>query len=165
MKSLLLMSAMVVAAPALAQAGAPPASTNSAQPAATATPAPQPTTDAPATAAPAAQATPSAQATPTASATPSAQPTPAAEPTPAANSADAVAQVVSNDWAKYDANTDSNLSKEEFASWMTALRESNPAQKAAVKDVAAWTTAAFTQADKDKSGAVSKDELQTFLKG
>lgn len=149
MKSLLLMSAMI-AAPALAQAGAPPASTNAAQPSATATPAPQPTTDAPA-----------AAATPA----PAASATPAPAETPPANSSDAVAQVVSNDWSKYDGNNDSNLSKEEFAAWMTALRESNPAQKAAVKDVNAWTTAAFAQADKDKSGAVSKDELQGFLKG
>jgi hypothetical protein len=151
MKSLWLMSAMIVAAPALAQTATPPASTNAAQPAATAQPAPQPTTDAPA-----AQATPSAQPTPSA---------PAAADAAPANPADAVAAVVSNDWAKYDANNDSNLSKDEFAKWMTALRESNPAQKAQVKDVNAWTTAAFAQADKDKSGAVSKDELQGFLKG
>lgn len=141
MKSLLLMSA-IIAAPALAQSSAPPASTNTAQPAAAATPAPQPTMDAPA-----------------------AQATPAPETTAPANSADAVAQVVSSDWAKYDGNNDSNLSQEEFASWMTALRESNPAQKAQVKDVNAWTAAAFAQADKDKSGTVSKAELQGFLKG
>jgi hypothetical protein len=82
-----------------------------------------------------------------------------------ANASDAVAAVVSNDWAKYDGDTNGGLSKDEFAKWMTALREQNPAQKAQVTDVDAWTTAAFTQADKDKNGAVSKDELQGFLKG
>ena len=48
---------------------------------------------------------------------------------------------------------------------MTALREQNPAQKAQVKDVDAWTTAAFAMADKDKSGEVTKPELAGFLKG
>jgi hypothetical protein len=153
MKSLLLASAMIVAAPAVAQTTATPNSTNAAQPAAPATPAkpatpaqaPQPATDAPSAQA----ATPASPATP-------AQP---------ANPADAVAQVVSTDWAKYDTDKNDGLSKEEFGAWMTALRETNPAQKAQVKDPEAWTTAAFAQADKDKSGAVSRDELQGFLKG
>jgi hypothetical protein len=152
MKSLLLASAMILAAPAVAQT-ATPNSTNAAQPAApatTATPAqaPQPATDAP-----------TAQ-----SATPASPATPAAPEQPV-NPADAVAQVVSNDWAKYDADKNDGLSKEEFGTWMAALREANPAQKAAVTDPEAWTTAAFAQADKDKNGTISKDELQGFLRG
>ena len=168
MKTLMLLSAALIAAPALAQEAAPPASTNSAQPGARQTP--QPATDAPTgEATPTSQATPSAQPTPSASPSPAATPAPSATPTPSAtpqaNSADAVATVVSTDWSKYDGDTDDKLSKDEFAKWMTALREANPAQKAQVKDVGAWTTAAFVQADKDKNGAVSKAELQTFLKG
>ncbi|GAO38230.1 hypothetical protein SCH01S_10_00400 [Sphingomonas changbaiensis NBRC 104936] len=156
LKSLMLMSAVAIAAPALAQTAAP-ASTNTAQPAAAATPstaAQQPTT----AATPAATATPQAAATaaPTTAAAPAAQP---------ANSADAVAAVVSADWSKYDADGDGSLSKAEFGAWMTALRDQNPAQKAAVKDAEAWTTAAFAMADKDKSGTVNKDELAGFLKG
>jgi hypothetical protein len=155
MKSLLLASAMILAAPAVAQT-ATPNSTNAAQPATSTAPAapasssqvPQPATDGP-TAQSATPATPEAPATP-------AQP---------ANPADAVAQVVSNDWAKYDADKNDGLSKEEFGTWMAALREANPAQKAAVTDPEAWTTAAFAQADKDKNGTVSKAELQGFLKG
>ncbi len=162
LKSLLLMSAVAVAAPALAQSTAPANSTNAAQPAATATPA--------TSAQPAATATPSTAAQqPTTAATPQADATaaPAAAATPAApaNSADAVAAVVSADWAKYDTDNDGSLSKAEFGAWMTALREQNPAQKAAVKDAEAWTTAAFAMADKDKSGTVNKDELAGFLKG
>ena len=158
LKSLMLMSAVAIAAPALAQTAAPAsASTNTAQPAAAATPstaAQQPT----------AAATPAAAATPQAadSAAPTTAAAPTAEP---ANSADAVAAVVSADWSKYDADGDGNLSKAEFGAWMTALRDQNPAQKAAVKDAEAWTTAAFAMADKDKSGAVNKDELAGFLKG
>lgn len=145
MKSLMLTSAMILAAPALAQTAAPTpatpsASTNAAQPA-------QPVTDAPSTAAPATVVTPSAQ------------------PAPVTNPSDAVAAVVAADWEKYDADKSDNLSKAEFTAWMTALRESNPAQKAQVTDVGTWTKAAFAQADKDKSNSVTKPELEGFLKG
>lgn len=148
MKRFLVLSAVALAAPAAAQTVGAPASTNAAQPATPATPAqaPQPVTDSPA----AQGATPAA---------------PAATAASASNPADAVAQVVSSDWSKYDTDSNSALSKEEFGKWMTALREQNSAQKAQVKDVAGWTTAAFVQADKDKNGAVSQAELQGFLKG
>lgn len=145
-KSLTLMSAIALAAPALAQTTAP-ASTNAAQPAAAATPS-------------ASAQQPTAAATPSSSATPSAQ-----APAAATNPADAVAAVVSSGWSQYDADGNSQLSKAEFGKWMDALREQNPAQKAAVKDPAAWTAAAFAKADKDKSGGVSKTELEAFLKG
>lgn len=142
MKSLLVLSAVALAAPAAAQTAGAPASTNAAQPttpATPATPAPQPATDAP-----------GAQAA--TSATP-------------ANSTDAVAQVVSTDWSKYDADTNESLSKAEFGKWMTALQEQAPAAQKAQAKPTGWTDAAFTQADKDKSGTVSKTELQAFLKG
>lgn len=145
LKTLMLAGAAMIAAPVLAQATAAP---KAAQPAAPATPAPA--------------ATPDTSATPAAPATPDTAQAPAAEP---ANASDAVAALISADWAKYDKDGNGGLSKEEFAAWMTALREQNPAQKAAVTDVAAWTEAAFTMADKDKSGAVTKSELETFLKG
>ncbi|MBS0504322.1 MAG: EF-hand domain-containing protein [Proteobacteria bacterium] len=168
LKGLLLMSAAMIAAPALAQSkAAPPASTNAAQPAAAAqTPPAADPAQSPTAATP---TTPPASNTPTTAATPAPTgetATPAASATPApANTTSAVASVVATDWAKYDKDNNSQLSKEEFAAWMTALREQNPAQKAAVKDVNAWTTAAFAQADKDKSGSVTKAELETFLKG
>ena len=148
MKSILLMSAMMIAAPAIAQTTATPAQTTPTAPASAAAPA---STNAaqPATSVPAPQDTT----------------TTTAQAAPVANPADAVATVVSTDWAKYDADKNSSLSKEEFATWMTALRDSNPAQKEQVKDVAAWTTAAFAQADADKSGSVTKPELEGFLKG
>lgn len=150
MKSLLLLSAIALTAPAAAQTAGAPASTNAAQPANPASPAtpaqtPQPVTDAP-----------TAQG-----ATPA---TPATSAEPAGNPADAVAQVVTSDWSKYDADTNDSLSKAEFGKWMTALQEQSPAQKAQAKP-AGWTDAAFAQADKDKSGTVSRTELQTFLKG
>ncbi|MFD1612034.1 EF-hand domain-containing protein [Sphingomonas tabacisoli] len=158
MKKILLGSAIVIAAPALAQTtAAPTASTNAAQPAAAATPA-------------ATAQQPTTAATPAAAATPSAAPAAAATPgastaaTATSNPADAVAAVVSADWSKYDASGKGQLTKAEFGKWMEALREQNPAQKAAVKDATAWTNAAFAKADKDKSGSVSKTELEAFLK-
>jgi hypothetical protein len=166
----MLVSAVAIAAPALSQTAAPP-STNAAQPAATPTAEPAGTATPSTTAQqPTAAATPAATATPSAAAQTTA---PAASEAPAAaaaaeqpaNSADAVAAVVSAGWSKYDADSDGNLSKTEFGAWMTALREQNPAQKAAVPDPEAWTTAAFAMADKDKSGAVNKDELAGFLRG
>jgi len=146
MERLLVLSAVALAAPAAAQTANAPASTNAAQPATPATPAqaPQPVTDAPG----AQSATPATPATP-------AQP---------ANSSDAVAQVVSTDWSKYDADTNDGLSKAEFGKWMTALQEQAPKQSGKAKP-AGWTDAAFAQADKDKNGTVSKAELQGFLKG
>lgn len=158
-KGLLLMSAAIIAAPALAQAEAAPPASSTPQPAAAAqTPPAADPTQVPNTA-----ATPAAPAasSPTAAATPA----PTGETATPANSSNAVASVVSADWAKYDKDGDGKLSKGEFAAWMTALRESNPAQKAAVADVNAWTNAAFAQADKDKSNGVSKEELEAFLKG
>jgi hypothetical protein len=166
----MLVSAIAIAAPALSQTAAP-ASTNAAQPATAATPAQPAATATPSTTAqqPTAAATPAANATPSAAAQNTA---PAVSTAPAAaaadqptNSADAVAAVVSADWSKYDADSDGNLSKTEFGAWMTALLEQNPAQKASVKDPAAWANSAFAMADKDKSGAVNKDELAGFLKG
>ncbi|HYZ47816.1 MAG TPA: hypothetical protein VE567_02870 [Sphingomonas sp.] len=159
LKGLMLASAVAIAAPALAQTAAP-ASTNAAQPVAAATP-------------PAAAATPAAPSDPTTattaapatSATPATQATPAASAQKGTNPASAVAAVVESDWTKYDADGNGTLSKAEFAAWMAALREQSPAQKAAVKDPAAWTAAAFAKADKDKSGTLSKGELEGFLKG
>ena len=71
--------------------------------------------------------------------------------------------MVNTEFPTYDKNSDGNLSKTEFASWMTALKAADPNAK---KDAAAdkkWNDAAFAQADSDKSKSVSKDELTGFL--
>lgn len=146
MKSLMLASAMIVAAPALAQS----ANTSTPKAATPASPV-QPAT-------PAQDGTAAEPATPATSAQPSAQ----AQATP--NASDAVAQVVAADWNTYDSNKDGALSKDEFSKWMIALREKSPQQQP-VADIAAWTNAAFAQADKDKSSSVTQTELQSFLRG
>lgn len=151
LKGLLLMSAAMVAAPALAQTAAVPP--NEAQPAMP--------TQTPSATDPAQSSTP-----PTTAATPGATGETAAPAAAApANSTDAVAKVIAADWSKYDKDNDGSLSKEEFAAWMIALRGQDPAQKAQTTDVQSWTNAAFAQADSDKSGTVTKPELERFLKG
>lgn len=152
LKSLMLASAMIVAAPALAQSADKAPNPNAATPATPAQPAD-----------PATEATPAQPANPAmdSAATPA---TPAQPATQAANPTDAVAQVVQQEWATYDADKDGALNKDEFGKWMVALRERSPQQQP-VNDLTAWTAAAFAQADKDKSSTVTQTELQTFLRG
>lgn len=142
LKSLMLASAVLIAAPALAQtADTTTASPNAATPATPATPAQD------------SQAATSAQPS-----------QPSAQASQSANPTDAVAAVVAADWNTYDADKNGALSKDEFAKWMIALREKSPQQQP-VADINAWTNAAFAQADKDKSSTVTQTELQSFLKG
>lgn len=190
LKHVLLTSAMLIAAPALAQTApsgdqtqpaTPPTSTTApttATPPAPTTPqttppaAPQtdPATATPATpadpaaaAAAPAPATPAAPAAPaTADAAPAAPATSAATPAAAAPGAQ-IADVVGKEFPSYDKNSDGKLSKTEFGAWMFALRK---ASDPALKDDAAnktYVAGAFTTADTDKSKSVSKDELTNYL--
>lgn len=185
LKTVLLASAMLVSAPAFAQdqsttGTSPTTSSGSMTPAQDATTAPQqqsPTT-APAdttTAQPAQDATVADQsATPPAAdpntATQSApaeqaqaSPAPAS---PAASPADQVASVVNTEFPSYDKNSDGNLDKTEFGSWMVALKTaSDPSTKATDPATTKWVDGAFASADSDKSKAVSKDELTSYLSG
>ena len=150
-KTTLLATAVTFAAPAIAQTTpAAPAAPQQTMPA---TPA------APAQADPM-QAQPAMPAGPATTATPADPAATAAQP---AATGDQVAQVVTTEFPTYDKNSDGNLSKTEFASWMTALKAADPGVK---KDAAAdkkWNEAAFAQADTDKSKSVSKEELTGFL--
>jgi hypothetical protein len=139
---LLCSTALAIAAPALAQ---------------TTTPAQEPATAAPQTATPAAPAEPSA-ATPAAPAT----------ATPAEPAATSVASIVDSEFPAYDGNADGQLDQSEFSRWMVALKDQE--MKATGKtlppeQVTAWASGAFTSADADKSAAVSKPELVTYLSG
>ncbi|MBY8822708.1 EF-hand domain-containing protein [Sphingomonas colocasiae] len=143
-RTLMFVSAFALAAPALAQETQPPQE--------------------PATESTAAQPPAEAQTAPEA-ATPSTTTTASPAQAAPANSANTVAAVVDNDFPAFDADKNGELSKEEFAAWMTKLRAAQPNAAAASTDNSAWTEAAFAQADTDKSKSVSKGELTTFLQG
>ncbi len=113
------------------------------------------------TTAPAAQAVPQDAATtaadPAATATQTAD---AAQPA----SGDQIAQIVEAEFPKYDKDGKGQLSEAQFGEWMVALRSaSEPGASADKPEVKAWVKQAFAQADKDKSKAVSKAELTSFL--
>lgn len=145
-RTFLLTSAMLVAAPALAQQA----------------PAADPSAQVPSTQAPSTQDMPQATE-PTAPASP-AEPQ-AAQP---ANPANSVAAIVESEFPAYDANKDGQLDQAEFSRWMVALKDQE--MKATGKslpsaEVTAWASGAFTTADADKSAAVSKPELISYLSG
>jgi len=88
--------------------------------------------------------------------------------TQAQSPGDSVASIVDSEFPAYDANSDSQLDKAEFSRWMIALKNQemkSSGQKLAAIDVTAWADGAFTTADTDKSGVVSKAELITYLSG
>lgn len=147
-RTVLLVSACMLATPALAQDMADPATTT-----------PETVTEAPATEStatpPADQAVP-ADTVDADSATPEAAAGPAAAPS-------AIAAVVEADWTTFDADKSGELSKTEFGAWMTKLRAG--AESADATPAAEYNNAAFAQADADKNSAVTKSELTTFLKG
>jgi hypothetical protein len=153
-------SAIALAAPALAQestAPTPPASESTAtQPPAQAQ---TPTEMAPAQ-------TPQVQNPPAPQSAPAApeQTPPSSTAQATTNSAQNVAAVVDSDFPAFDADKNGELSKTEFAAWMTKLRAAQPGATAST-DTKTWAEAAFAQADTDKNKSVTKGELTTFLQG
>lgn len=163
-KSILLAGAVMISAPVLAQDApaqeTPPAPAEQPAPADAPAPAEQPaeTAQQPQEATPAEPATPAEQPAQTAQ-----QPAAAQQGQQPAN-ATQIAAVVDQGFPTYDKDADGNLKAEEFNSWMVALRSaSEPAFKGESAADKQWLSAALTQADKDKSGGVNKDELKTFL--
>lgn len=146
-RTLLCTTALMIAAPAIAQ------DTLSAQQApdaagAPAQQAPAPAQDPVATQDPAAQGAATAQA----------QPAPATD----------VASIVDNEFPAYDADKSGQLEKAEFGKWMVALKDQEmktTGQSLPPAQVTAWADGAFKTADADKSTAVTKEELVKFLTG
>jgi hypothetical protein len=166
LKYVLLAGAMTIAAPAMAQTTAPaaanPAPGSTTNPVAPATPAT--TRDAaPATATTSGATAQVAPVGPqTTGAASNQQAAAALAEQPATGSQ--VAQVVDSEFGTYDKDSDGKLSQVEFSAWMVALKtKSDPATKADSPATKKWNTAAFAQADADKSKSVSKDELTGFL--
>lgn len=92
----------------------------------------------------------------------------AAAPTPEQPTTVDVAGVVDSEFPSYDSDQSGDLNQEEFSKWMTTLKKAEAevtGQALGDQEIAAWAGAAFTMADKDKSNAVSKMELITYLGG
>ena len=160
LKFVLLIGAAAVSVPAYAQ------ETPTADPAA---PAPTEQTD-PATPPPADQADPSmGQPAPAPAPAPDSMPpagTTTAQPAPSGSAATPaqIAQIVNSEFATYDADKSNDLNQSEFAAWMKKLRTATePSVDPESEQVKTWVSQAWTVADADKSGAVSKEELTGFL--
>jgi hypothetical protein len=135
-------AAMLIAAPAIAQTA------TSADPAGSAS-----TTASPDAASP----------TPSTSGATSAKPAEATQATPGD-----IAKIVDSEFPTYDADKSGNLSKTEFAAWLTALKQQEvkaTGKAMSQTDLAAWADGAFATADKDKNAMVTKQEITTYLGG
>ncbi|MGW8191708.1 EF-hand domain-containing protein [Sphingomonas hankookensis] len=154
MKRILLASAVLMSTPAFAQDTAPAQTTAPVTQAAPAAPATTP-------ADPSVAATQAAPATQPDPATQTAQTT-AEAGQPASGTQ--IAQIVEAEFPKYDKDGKGQLTEKQFGEWMVALRSaSEPGVTADKPEVKSWIKQAFAQADKDKSKAVSKAELTSFL--
>ncbi len=182
LKTILLVSAMAVTAPAIAQdvpqqtpkpITTAPAQGNTIPAPADSTPQQSPTNQgAPIAGAPVTDPvlTEQTAATATTPADPAATTAPAetasttpAVPTPVTGESQ-IAQVVSTEFPTYDKNADKALDKAEFGKWMVALKSaSDPATKATDPATKKWVDGAFASADADKSKTVSQTELTTYL--
>ena len=89
----------------------------------------------------------------------------AAPPAQPAPSPDAqVVAIIDHEFPTYDVDHDGSLSRAEFGTWMVVLRKKNdPASTADSPETTTWLTAAFAQADTDKSMLISTPELISFL--
>ena len=157
MKRILLASAVMMSVPAFAQDVAPSQTTAPTAQAAPATPQATPADPSIAAtqAAPATQSDPATQTAQTAQTTAE-----AGQPA----SGTQIAQIIEAEFPKYDKDGKGQLNEKQFGDWMVALRSaSEPGVTADKPEVKSWIKQAFAQADKDKSKAVTKAELTTFL--
>lgn len=85
----------------------------------------------------------------------------AAQPTPRP---DPAKLPVEAQFARYDANGDGVLDRNEYGSWLVALRTAKEAEfKADSPESRSWIESSFTAADADRDDKVSREELIAFL--
>ncbi|MCI1756484.1 MAG: EF-hand domain-containing protein [Sphingobium sp.] len=85
-----------------------------------------------------------------------------------ANNAAQVSALVDKEFPAYDADKSGQLDKNEFSTWILALKADElkaTGKTMAQTEMASWASAAFTSADTDKSTTVTKAELGKFLGG
>jgi Ca2+-binding EF-hand superfamily protein len=71
--------------------------------------------------------------------------------------------IIASEYPTYDKDSSGGLSKGEFDTWMTALKDKSGGTPMSEKDKTSWLKTAFTTADKDKDKAVSLTELTDYL--
>jgi Ca2+-binding EF-hand superfamily protein len=79
-----------------------------------------------------------------------------------------VSALVDKEFPAYDADKSGQLDKNEFSTWILALKADElkaTGKTMAQTEMASWASAAFTSADTDKSTTVTKAELGKFLGG
>lgn len=157
LRKMLLVGAVAMSFPALAQTPPPTGDDPMAPPEQT-DPAPAPAPD---------ETTPPTDPT-TPPADPTTPPAPgeATQPAPSGTAATPaqVAQIVDQEFPTYDADSSQDLNQAEFATWMKKLRTAtDPSVDPESEQVKGWIDQAFAAADADKSGGVSKEELTGFL--
>lgn len=96
--------------------------------------------------------------------------TPATPATPATPSASASAApndpaaILRTEFPAYDKDSSGALSKEEFSTWLIALKNAAPQQTQLTQaQQSEWLGTAFSDADKDRNSAITLAELTTYL--
>lgn len=86
--------------------------------------------------------------------------------TPATPSAQAndPATILKTEFPVYDKDANGDLNKDEFSTWLLALKKAAPQQTMLTdQQQTEWLGKAFTDADADKSTSISLAELTTYL--
>lgn len=79
-----------------------------------------------------------------------------------------VASIIEAEFPAYDTDQSGQLEQAEFTKWMVALKDQEmkaTGKTVAPAEVTAWAGGAFVSADADKSAAVTKQELVSYLTG
>ncbi len=71
--------------------------------------------------------------------------------------------IIASEFPTYDKDANGALSRAEFDTWLTALKEKAGETAMKPADKTSWLKTAFTTADKDKSKGVSLAELTDYL--
>jgi hypothetical protein len=89
--------------------------------------------------------------------------TPAMPATPSAQANDP-ATILKTEFPVYDKDANGDLNKDEFSTWLLALKKAAPQQTMLTdQQQTEWLGKAFTDADADKSTSISLAELTSYL--
>ena len=73
-----------------------------------------------------------------------------------------IAAAVAADWARYDLGGKGHLTRDEFSTWLIALRSSAGKAEDPTR-LRAWANATFPKTDADGDSRVTPEELTAFL--